>query len=91
VATLVVIDIGRRSVLGWSQQDELGTRIVRHRRGFWAGRTARKGRVEPVCGRDGLRASVLEQLELMMETLDRPGTLSFAEPSPNARSQDYHP
>jgi hypothetical protein len=47
--------------------------------------------MEPVRGRDRLRASVLEQLELMMETLDRPGTLSLAEPSPNARRQDYHP
>jgi hypothetical protein len=47
--------------------------------------------MEPVCRRDSLRASVLEQLELMMETFDRPGTLSLAVPSPNARRQDYHP
>jgi hypothetical protein len=47
--------------------------------------------VEPVRRRDGLRASVLEQLELMMEALDRPDTLSLAESSPNARRQDYHP
>ena len=91
VAALIVVDVGRRRVLGRPQQDELGARAVRHRRGFWPGRTTWKRRVEPVRRRDRLRASVLEQLELMMEALDRPDTLSLAEPSPNARRQDYHP
>ena len=47
--------------------------------------------MQAVRRRDGLRASVLEQLELMMEIFDRPDTLALAEPSPNARRQDYHP
>jgi hypothetical protein len=34
---------------------------------------------------------MFEELELVMEAVDRPDTLALSEPSPNARRQDYHP
>ena len=61
------------------------------RRGVWSGRTAGKRRVQPVGGRDRLRAGVLEQLELMMEMVDGPDALALAESPPNARRQHRHP